>query len=315
MIIHASRRTDIPAFFSDWFLNRLEEGYACVRNPFDPKQVSRVALDPQAVDGFVFWTKDPSPMIPHLDRLEPYPYYLNVTINPYGPSLEAAVPRRGTVVTESFLRIADLVGPDRLVWFYDPVFLTERHTVESHLDSFERIARKLEGATDCCSVGFLTFYKSVERAIAGSGIVGATQRQRDSLLRGFRDIANAYGMELRVCADGMEGVPPGTTMCACVDAPRLERISGMGLLPARTDRGCESCRCHQTMDIGAYGTCMHGCVYCYANARYPNLLRNYHAHDPASELLIGHVRDDDRVVDTKMTRVTVAPRLPLFRSA
>ena len=130
MIISASRRTDIPAYYSDWFCNRLREGFVCVRTPMNFHQVSRIALSSDVVDGIVFWTKDPRPLMPRLEELRAYPYYFQFTLTPYGKDMEPGLPDKGAVLLPAFQMLSDMIGPERVIWRYDPILLTARYTAD-----------------------------------------------------------------------------------------------------------------------------------------------------------------------------------------
>ncbi|MDX1359159.1 MAG: DUF1848 family protein, partial [Clostridia bacterium] len=144
MIISSSRRTDIPACYSDWFFNRLEAGFAMVRNPFNPKQVRRVDLSPQSVDGFVFWTKDPKPMISRLNELKYYSYYFTFTLTPYESDIEPAFANKGTLL-QTFKDLALMIGPEKVIWRYDPIIISDKYTKEFHIEKFNEMAGELKG--------------------------------------------------------------------------------------------------------------------------------------------------------------------------
>ena len=139
MIISASRRTDIPAYYSDWFCNRLREGFVCVRTPMNFHQVSRIALSSDVVDGIVFWTKDPRPLMPRLEELRAYPYYFQFTLTPYGKDMEPGLPDKGAVLLPAFQMLSDMIGPERVIWRYDPILLTARYTADFHITAFRQI--------------------------------------------------------------------------------------------------------------------------------------------------------------------------------
>ena len=130
MIISASRRTDIPTYYSEWFFNRIKEGYALVRNPMNAHQISKISLNPDVVDGIVFWTKNPTPMLDKLDRLKDYTYYFQFTLNAYGQDVEASIPSKNNVVIPAFQKLSDMIGPEKVIWRYDPIYLNETYKFE-----------------------------------------------------------------------------------------------------------------------------------------------------------------------------------------
>lgn len=166
MIISASRRTDLPTYYSDWFLHRLREGYVCVRNPMNFHQVSQIPLTPDVVDGIVFWTKNPIPMLPKLDQLKDYPYYFQFTLNAYGPDVEAHVPSKSALIIPAFQALSRQIGAERVIWRYDPILLTPRYTVDYHVRYFEEIAKRLSGYTHKCVISFLDLYGSTKRGMS-----------------------------------------------------------------------------------------------------------------------------------------------------
>lgn len=164
MILSASRRTDIPAFYADWFLNRLREGYVLVRNPMNYHQVSKVRLAPENVDCIVFWTKNPSHFIeklPEIDNLG-YRYYFQFTLNPYGKSIEENLPDKNALV-ETFKRLSDQCGPEKVIWRYDPIFVGDDYPVDYHAEQFARLANRLEGYTEKCIFSFLDPYAKIQK--------------------------------------------------------------------------------------------------------------------------------------------------------
>lgn len=165
MIISASRRTDIPTYYSDWFLKRIKAGYVYVRNPMNPHQVSQINLSPEVVDGIVFWTKNPTPMLDRLVELNDYMYYFQFTLNSYGVDVEENIPNKSKVVIPAFQRLSDSIGPDRVIWRYDPIFLSKVYTVDYHIRYFEELAKRLFPYTKKCTISFLDLYRNTEQNI------------------------------------------------------------------------------------------------------------------------------------------------------
>ena len=162
MILSVSRRTDIPAFYSDWFFNRMKEGFVYVRNPMNIHQVSRITLSPEVVDCIVFWSKNPRPMLDRLGELKDYMYYFQYTINAYDQGLEAGVPRKEGIIN-TFKVLSEAIGPKRVIWRYDPILLTETLDKDYHINYFEELAKRLEGYTNTCVISFVDLYKKTQR--------------------------------------------------------------------------------------------------------------------------------------------------------
>lgn len=273
MIISASRRTDIPAFFADMFMAHLRQRWVDVANPFNRRQVSRVSLSPGDVDVIVFWTKNPAPFMGHLDEIDRmgFPYYFLFTVNDYSAHLEPAVPPLPDRL-DTFRRLSDRLGPDRVIWRYDPIILSDRFTPSFHLQAFGRIAGSLRGKTNRVLVSVVDFYRKTERRIRSLEQVSGDRIMRTpldhpdirALVSGLAETAGANGMEVRSCAEDPRlqemGIRPGK----CIDDELIRRVFGLEV-PPRKDKGQrENCRCVMSRDIGAVDTCRHGCVYCYA---------------------------------------------------
>ena len=297
MIISASRRTDIPAFFSEWFFRRLAEGYVLVRQPAAPHRVRRVSLAPEAVDGIVFWTKNPAPMLSRLPLLSRYAYYVQFTLNAYGKDVEEGVPSKRDVIIPVFRRLSSLIGRERVIWRYDPVFLTDRYTAEHHLHYFDKLASLLAPWTTRCIISFLDLYRYTKRNMAGLGLRDMPSDLREEMALRMADTARAYGLEPHMCAEDMELARTGMGRARCVDAELLGRLGQRRLKAERDRHQRPSCGCARSIDIGAYNCCLHGCRYCYA-CRGPASARTEAAgHDVCSPLLLGHVGRDESVTD------------------
>lgn len=285
MIIHTGLRTDIPAFYTPWLLNRLREGYVLVRNPFNPSSVTRYSLSPEVVDLIVFCTKNPRPMLPHLDALAAYGQYWFVTITPYGRELEPNVPPKEQVIRD-FRALSGVVGPQSMAWRYDPILLWGAWTVETHLAAFAEMAAALEGATDTCVISFIDLYKKVRRNFPEAREVAREDRLR--LGAGMAEIARRHGIRLKSCAEGDELAPYGVDCSGCMTIATYERALGFRLrAPRAVSNRQGQCACHLTCDIGAYNSCGHFCRYCYANESPAIVRENMRRHDPASPFLIG----------------------------
>ena len=300
MIVSASRRTDIPAFYSEWFFNRLQEGYVLVRNPMNPHRISRIILKPDVVDGIVFWTKNPAPMLERLDGLSGYPYYFQFTLNPYGKDVEPMVPSKGGVLLPAFRSLAEKIGKERVLWRYDPILFSGKYTMEYHLRYFQLLASKLAGFTELCTVSFLDFYRNTAARVRSLGLIRPTPGQEAELIGRFAGIARESGIMLRACAEDVDFEPLGVHRACCVDAERLGRLGGCRLSVKKDRNPRPLCGCDESIDIGAYHTCAHGCLYCYANSSPARVRNNLAAHDPRSPLLFGHIGDDDVVCVSKL---------------
>ena len=293
MIISASRRTDIPTYYSEWFFNRLREGYVLVRNPMNARQICRISLSPEAVDGIVFWTKNPVPMLSRLGELEPYPYYFQFTLTAYGRDVEPNLPGKNGVLIPAFQELSRMAGRERVVWRYDPIFLSDRYTVEYHCRYFRVLAAKLGEYTEKCTVSFLDFYRSTARNMRSLHIREMTAAQQREMMERFSEIAGEYGLYIDTCSEAISLEDLGISHASCVDRERLERIGGYRLNVGRDRNQRKECGCAASVDIGAYDTCGNGCLYCYATDSPPRAAERVRAHRPDSPILFGTVGPED----------------------
>ena len=296
MIINTGQRTDIPAFYADWFVNRLKAGFVLVRKPYNPRSVTRYRLSPDVVDLIGFCTKNPAPMLPHMDLLRPYGQYWFVTITPYGKEIEPHVPDKRNVL-ESFRRLSDAVGADRVGWRYDPILLNESWPVERHIKAFEYMAKALSGYTRTAVISFIDLYEKTKRNYPEARTVA--REDRLVLGKAIVDIARQYGMTVRPCAEGDELAPFGADCSGCMTVTMYEQALGRRLKVPRSQPARKECACWLGGDIGAYNTCGHLCRYCYANYDADTVRRNLAAHDPECPLLIGRPEPEDRIHEAK----------------
>ena len=296
MIINTGQRTDIPAFYAPWFANRLREGFVCVRNPYYPEQVSRYRLDPSVVDCIGFCTKNPAPMFPYMDLLNDYGQYWFVTITPYGRDIEPNVKDKHELL-EDFKKLSGIVGVDSMGWRYDPIFITDKYSMEYHLRAFEKIAAALDGYTKTAVISFIDLYAKVKRNFPEAREV--TKEQRLTLGKEMVKIASAHGMTLKPCAEGDELAPFGADCGGCMRIGDYEKAIGKKLNAPKKKGARAECACYLSCDIGAYNTCKHLCKYCYANAEPSVVLAQSRRHDPTSPFLIGHYEKDDVINDVQ----------------
>ncbi|ACD90244.1 Domain of unknown function DUF1848 [Chlorobium limicola DSM 245] len=296
MIVSASRRTDIPAFYGQWMLNRLKAGEVLVRNPMQSKQVSRIILLPEHVDALVFWTKNPEPflaLLPEIDAMG-YSSYFLFTLTPYDFRLEPGVPRREARI-EVFRKLSSLAGRGRVVWRYDPVILTETMNAAWHASSFALLAEALEGYTERCIISFLDDYRKIRNRMRDIGYFIPGVDEMEELAVRFSGTAGKHGIGLYTCGHDIDLSHCGIMHSHCVDNELIGRICGRKLIGIRKDRGQrKACGCAESRDIGSYDTCMHGCRYCYAVSNRA-ASRNAALYDPLSPMLCDSIRDDDLV--------------------
>lgn len=270
MIISASRRTDIPAFHSEWFMNRIREEYVIVNHHQNSDKLYRVPLTPDIADCIVFRTKNPAPMLSRLDELQDYNYLFNITMNPYGREMEANVPRIQDRV-ETFKQLSAMVDPLRMIWRYDPVMLTPKYNVDYHRRAFEYLCQELQGMAYKCMIGFIIHHPFVARRIDPLDVKRRDFDDMRLIGRMFGEIAGKYGLVMETCATEYDLDEFGITHGACVERGQIERIVGCRFYKVREKYLRPHCNCMESVDIGHYSTCDNGCLYCYATPKTARL--------------------------------------------
>lgn len=296
MILSASRRTDIPAFYSKWLINRLREGYLLSRNPMNFRQVTRITINPELIDCFVFWTKNPENMIDSLQILDKsgYNYYFLFTLNSYGKDIESSIPETYKMI-EIFKRLSGKIGKERVVWRYDPVLFTETIEQNYHVRKFKHIAKELENYTEKCIISFITMYKKVIANAGKLGIRSLDKNEKEKIAASFSEIASEHKIKLMTCADENDFSHFGIEHGKCIDDELISRNINENVTIPRDKAQRQECRCAVSFDVGMYNTCTHGCVYCYANVNQEVARASFEAHDENSPMLSGYLKEGDMV--------------------
>jgi hypothetical protein len=309
MIISASYKTDIPTFYGDWFMNRLNAGFCKTVNSFNGR-VSRVSLQRRDVDGFVFWTKNIFPFVQPLEEVSRrgFPFIIQYTVNNYPRILESAVTDAERSV-DHIRGLATRYGPRSVVWRYDPILLTTATEVAFHLTNFEGLARQLSGFVDEVVISFAHFYQKTKRNVQAASVQNGfcwrdpSADEKRALVEAFVERAGNYGIALSLCSQPEYHVL-GAGAARCIDAKRLSDIGGSEIhVSVKGNRpGCE---CNESRDIGEYDTCPHGCVYCYAVRDHQLAKEHFREHDPNSEFLF-------KPANTQEDSGPVYEQLPIF---
>lgn len=295
MILSVSRRTDIPRYYGEWFYQRLKEAFVCVRNPMNIHRVSKIKISPELVDCIVFWTKNPAPMLERIDELKAYHYYFQFTLNSYGKDVETNVPLKGQTLIETFQRLADKIGPDKVIWRYDPILLNEKYTVEYHTEYFAKLAKKLHDYTEKCTISFIDFYRSTANHVKELNLEMITNEKKRLLAANLVEIAKSYHLRMDTCAEDIELRDLTIEHARCIDAQLIERLIGCKINDEKDKNQRLACGCVASIDIGMYNTCLHGCKYCYANHSMDAVKKNIALYDKVSPLLCGVLTDEDIV--------------------
>ncbi len=296
MIISVSRRTDIPAFYTSWFMNRIRAGYCTVPNPFNRKQITHVSLKPDDVDVLVFWTRNPKPILPYLNELSHmgFRYYVQYTLmnnpsefDPKSPSIESAI--------TTFQELAQSITPEKVIWRYDPIVFSPKTDAHFHEHTYRQIAAELKGSTSRSVISIVDIYRKAKKR------VGALARQGmeitphnnppnpwfDELMRTFVSIAHEHEMEIVSCAEEVDLQPYGIRPGKCIDDEYIKNVFDIDVTHKKDKSQRQECGCVISRDIGMYDTCVYGCQYCYATSSFERAKKNREQHDPESPSLIG----------------------------
>ena len=298
MIISASRRTDIPAFYSGWFFNRLKEGYVLVRNPMNIRQISKVLLTPDVVDCIVFWSKNPKNMLSKLTMLNGYHYYFQFTLNSYNEDVETAVPPK-KIIIETFKALSEKIGSERVIWRYDPVLINKNYTISYHIENFEKTASELRSYTKKVTISFIDLYSKTERNTSGLSLKELDLIQKYEIAGKLAKIAQKNFLTIDTCAEDIDLSQYGILHARCIDDNLIKQITGYSLDVKKDKSQRLECGCVASIDIGVYNTCRHGCLYCYANYNNVIAAENMKKHNPLSPLLLGEYAPADKYIDRK----------------
>lgn len=304
MILSVSRRTDIPNYYSQWFYNRIKEGFVYVRNPMNAHQVSRIEITPDVVDCIVFWTKNPEPMMERLEELSAYHYYFQFTLTGYGRDMEPGIPHKREKMIPVFQALSDRIGKEKVIWRYDPIIFSQRYTPAYHLKAFEQIAMALKGFTEKCVISFVDEYAKNRKNMELLGAYEMDRYQLSEFAKKISQIAKRNGMDTGSCAESIDLAECGIKHNCCIDKELIEKTIG-GRIKAGKDRNQRAeCGCMESVEIGAYHTCKNGCKYCYANSSAENVARNCSKYDPTSPILCGAIAENDRITQRKVRSLT-----------
>lgn len=298
MIVSVSRRTDIPCCYADWFMARIRAGYVLTRNPMNHAQLSRIPLTPDVADCIVFWTKDAYNIMPHLHELDGlgYRYYFQFTLTPYDRTIETNL-RPKEDIERTFAMLSQRIGRDRVLWRYDPVLLCDSIDVAWHKAQFVRMCNALAAHTDTVTISFLDRYAKMR----ASALRAPDEAEQHELAAFFARTAYAHGLRIAACCEAQELAQYSIERASCIDRARVEHIIGQPLRAGADKHQRTGCGCCESVDIGAYHTCVNGCTYCYATASREAAYIRYAAHSPHDELLCGSVAPGEKVTERAYT--------------
>ena len=288
MILNISGRTDIPAFYSDWLMNRFKEGFIDVRNPFNPKLVSRIMMED--VELIFFCTKNPIPIVDKLKDINKKIYF-HVTLTSYKKDIEPNLPPKKDII-EAIKKISNLIGKDNIVVRYDPILLNDNYTLEYHIKSFEKICELLDGYISKILISFIDDYKNVRNNYKVLRYKKFTESDYKKIGMSFSEIADKHNMVIHTCSEEKSLVEYGFIKNDCMSKELALKLTGKKYRKWQ-GRNNKYCNCVEMADIGVYNSCKHFCKYCYANFDEKSVLENYSKHNPKSSLLIGELEKDD----------------------
>ena len=296
MIINTGMRTDIPAFYSNWLLNRIKEGYVYVRNPYYKNQVTKYSLDPKVVDCLAFCTKNPHPLISHFFELDKFKQFWFVTITPYGKDIEPNVPDKKQVIND-FKKLSEHLGKNAVAVRYDPIFINEKFDVSMHIKCFEKLLNELKGYTEDCTISFLDMYEKVKRN--APDLRPPTEKEQIQIARAFSKIGKQNNIRVHSCCEKSFLKDYGLDITGCMSKEIVEKAIKNKLITPKNNSKREGCDCLLGNDIGEYNTCGHLCKYCYANANTSLVKENMKKHIPTSPFLIGGNEKGDEIHNAK----------------
>ncbi|MDE6598111.1 MAG: DUF1848 domain-containing protein [Clostridia bacterium] len=312
MILNTGARTDTVQYYSEWLLNRFAEGYVLTRNPLFPNKVTRYELSPDKIDLVMFCSKNYAPILPRLKEItDKYRTYFHYTITAYGKDVEPNVPDIDTSI-QTLIKLASIVGKERIAWRYDPVLLTEKYTVEKHFETFEYMAKRLAPFIDRCIFSFVEMYKKLQRNMPE--LIPLTEEDKLKLAERLGEIAGRYGIHIQTCGTNGDYTKYGIHASGCATLEILGKANSCEFKELKHKGLREGCHCIESRDVGAYDTCPNGCRYCYANNDMAKVKENYKRHNPKSPLLIGEVLPTDTVIqgNQKSFIISSASQVSIF---
>ena len=308
MILNTGGRTDTVQYFSEWLLNRFREGYVLSRNPLFPDIVNRIELNPETIDVVVFCSKDYSPILPRLHEIsDRFNCYYHYTITAYGTDIEPRVPSIEDSI-RTLKTLAAQVGPEKIAWRYDPVLLTEKYTIERHLETFDRMARELTPYVDRCIFSFVEMYKKLE--VNMPELLPVSEEDKLTLAENLGAIAQRYSLWLQTCATRTDYEQFGIHRSGCMTTKIFSQAMGIEFKKTPHKGNRLGCACMESRGLGDYNSCPNGCRYCYANKDHAKALQNYLTHNPDSPLLLGNIQPGDKIVPSRQeSLLSKEPRL------
>lgn len=300
LILFASGRCDIPAFYSDWFYQRIQEGFVDVRNPFNPHQISRIPLTKENIDVIIFCSKNPAPMLSRLHKLT-LPYLFHVTITPYKAEMEAIQNKKEVIQTIHTL--SKMIGKQRVIVRYDPILLSEQYTIDYHIRAFKQLCAQVHQDIDTVIISFVDMYKNTKLNKQKMKLKDMSEEDQLRIAEAFGKIASSYGLQIQTCAETIDLRKFGIESRPCMNMEDLQKaIKQEFPKPKGAGVRGQVCGCLPSVDIGDYNCCAHHCLYCYANYNEKTIEERMLLHDPKSSVLLGSITEADHITIRKEKR-------------
>ncbi|WP_416327761.1 DUF1848 domain-containing protein [[Eubacterium] hominis] len=302
MILFVSGRSDIPAFYSRWFFNRIKAGFVDVRNPFNPHQISRIPLTKEQIDVIVFCTKNPIPMLSRLEEI-PFPYLFHITLTAYRQDIEPYVPDKRKII-EAIQLLSQKIGKKRVIVRYDPIILTDTYTIAYHIKAFERLCQQLQGFIETIIISFVDMYKNTKQNMTKMKMRMLTNKDMYELGKAFGEIAQRYHIQLQTCAEEIDLSEFHIKKGLCMNMQDITEAIGHSFEVPKGKGVRKECGCLPSVDIGDYNCCSHECLYCYANYDAKRIHERVLLHDEHSSVLLGYIEEEDRITIRKKKGVS-----------
>lgn len=294
MVLNVSGRTDIVAFYSDWFIERYKEGYIDVRNPFYPKLISRIYF--KNVDLILFCTKNPIPILDKLKYIDK-PILFHVTLTPYKKDIEPNVLPK-SIIIKAIKKVSKVIGIDNLTIRYDPIFISEKYNLDYHIKAFDKLCSLLNGYVNKIIVSFIDDYKNVRKNEKILNFREFTEKDYEIIGKNFSRIAKENSMTIQTCFENRNLVEYGFIKGECLSHELAYKLTGKKYKTWKARKGA-NCNCVEMVDIGVYNSCKHFCKYCYANYDEKQVNNNFNSHFKDSSLLVGRIEKDDLIKERK----------------
>lgn len=292
MIISASRRTDIPAFYAEWFMNQIRNKEILRRNPYN-NQILKNSLNPEDISCIVFWTRNAKPMIKndYLKELDDLgiPYYFQYTITGYPKQFEKNTLHPFKAI-DTINELSDLIGGNKIIWRFDPIFTSDIMPSAEIVRLHNKIASLLDKNINENVISFLDDYKKTYKNLKAAGVEASdllnNPTELDFVLTELSNTANNYGLNISTCAENIDLSKYGISKGKCIDGDFIERELGIKVKKSKDQGQRKECGCIKSIDVGIYDTCVHGCEYCYATQSKSIALNNFKKHDPMNQFII-----------------------------